>query len=175
MRDGEDHPHRLEPAALPRAGAEGGHAHRASCKAGDPGDCRDRGGVLAGSLARARQVGLEHRIAANTALAVIAPGSVPVASGFLVPAAYAAARPLVRNPTLIALATAAIVRSALRNGCAADTSPQYRHGASNHPPYRTSPVTKALGGEYDGRIISVRLKTKQIQLDIILCSIVSVG
>jgi hypothetical protein len=93
----------------------------------------------------------------------------------LVPAAYAAARPLVRNPTLIALATAAIVRSALRNGCAADTSPQYRHGASNHPPYRTSSVTKALGGEYDGRIISVRLKTKQIQLDIILCSIVSVG
>jgi hypothetical protein len=68
----------------------------------------------------------------------------------LAPAAYAAARPLVRNPTLIALATAAIVRSALPNGCAADTSPQYRHGASNHPPYRTSSVTKALGGEYDG-------------------------
>src|ERR1700677_2497917 len=77
MRDGVDHPHRLEPAALPRAGAEGGHAHRATCKAGDPGDCRDRGGVLAGSLARARPVGLEHSIAANTALAVIAPGSVP--------------------------------------------------------------------------------------------------
>src|ERR1700733_1827148 len=82
MRDGEDHPHRLEPAALPRARAEGRHAHRATCKACDPGDCRDRGGVLAGSLARARQVGLEHSIAANTALAVIAPQSVPVASDF---------------------------------------------------------------------------------------------
>src|SRR6202789_998069 len=45
-------------------------------------------------------------------------------SGFLVPAAYAAARPPVRNPTPIALASAAIVCSPGRTSCAAPSSPQ---------------------------------------------------
>jgi hypothetical protein len=44
-----------------------------------------------------------------------------------------------------------------------DTSPQYRHGASNHPLNRTLSVTKALGGEYDG-IKTVDLKSREAVL-----------